>query len=133
MLGDVLQARIEELSSSSTRINDDNAFWKVLREIARNEIMDLFPSKVDSDIIVPIYYEILSKNSRFIPEYFKVVLKSNNQERFRVINRNLFTSNAFHPDGLANQPGIKAYKSINEFKKGCRIVYQGEYKYVNKR
>ena len=60
----------------------------------------------------------------YIPDYFQETLSSNHQERFRVIIRNLFSSNAFHPDGLANQPGIYAYKEINQYKKGKRIVFQ---------
>ena len=61
----------------------------------------------------------------FIPPYFRERLRSNHQERFRVINRNMWTSNAFHPDGLANQPQINAYKEINPERKGEKIVYQG--------
>ena len=59
------------------------------------------------------------------PPYFLEKLSSNHQERYRVINRNLWSSNAFHPNGLANQKEILAYKEINEDKKGERIVYQG--------
>ena len=59
-----------------------------------------------------------------MPLYFQEILPSNKQERFRVIIRNLFSSNAFHPDGLANQAGIYAYREVNEMKKGERIVYQ---------
>ena len=46
-------------------------------------------------------------------------------------NRNVWSSNAFHPDGLAHQKGIIAYKEINENKKGSRIVYKGDSDYVN--
>ncbi len=133
MLGKVLESRLDELSCASTNINDDDAFWKVLRNIARDEIIELYPRKVDSDTIVPVYYEILSSNLDYIPDFFQEKLDSNNQERFRVINRNMFTSNAFHPDGLANQEGIIAYKEINEGKKGERIVYQGDVNYVDKK
>ena len=133
MLGKVLESRLDELSCASTNINDDDAFWKVLRNIARDEIIELYPRKVDSDTIVPVYYEILSSNLDYIPDFFQEKLDSNNQERFRVINRNMFTSNAFHPDGLANQEGIIAYKEINEGKKGERIVYQGDINYVDKK
>ena len=132
MLGEVLKSRLSELSMASTNKLGEDAFWIILRDIARDEILALYPRKVDSDTIVPVYYEILSSNLDYIPEYFQEKLYSNNQERFRVINRNLFTSNAFHPDGLANQEGIIAYKEINESKKGERIVYQGDGNYVNK-
>ena len=133
MLGMVLKSRIHELSNAGTNKLGDDAFWVILRNIARDEIISLYPSKVDSDTIVPVYYEILCDNLDYIPDYFQERLDSNGQERFRVINRNLFTSNAFHPDGLANQPGIKAYKDMNESKKGERIVYQGDVNYVNKK
>ena len=133
MLGSVLKSRIHELSNASTNKLAKDAFWVILRDIARDEILALYPRKVDSDTIVPVYYEILSSNLDYIPDYFQEVLDSNNQERFRVINRNMFTSNAFHPDGLANQPGIIAYKDYNESKKGERIVYQGDVNYVNKK
>ena len=66
----------------------------------------------------------MCENIEHIPLYFRERLPSNNQERFRVIIRNLFSSNAFHPDGLANQEGIYAYKEVNESKKGERIVYR---------
>ena len=133
MLGSVLKSRIAELSSASSNKLSEDAFWIILRDIAKEEIISLYPQKVDSDTIVPVYYEILSSNLSYIPDYFQQKLDSNNQERFRVINRNLFTSNAFHPDGLANQVGIVAYKEINEGKKGERIVYQGDVNYVNKK
>ena len=132
MLGEVLKRRIVELLDTSTNKFAEDAFWIVLRDIAREEILNLYPQKVDSDTIIPVYYEILSNNLQYIPEFFQEKLDSNGQERYRVINRNLFTSNAFHPDGLANQNGIIAYKEINESKKGERIVYQGDIEYVNK-
>lgn len=126
MLGDVLKRRINELSSASNKKFGDDAFWVILRDIAREEIIALSPQKIDSDLMVEMYYKILMRNESFIPTYFLEKLPSNNQERYRVINRNLFTSNAFHPDGLANQKGIIAYKEINPNKKGYRIVYQGD-------
>ena len=124
-VGDVLKRRINELSVASENKLGQDAFWIILRDIAVEEIQELYPGKVDSDTIVPIYYDILSSNLDSIPYYFQEKLPSNNQERFRVINRNMFTSNAFHLDGLANQKGIRAYKEINESKKGERIIYQG--------
>lgn len=125
MLGEVLRKRLPLLLTSSTKKTSSNAFWIILRDIAREEIIEL-EEPVDSDTIIPIYYDILSSNLDYIPEYFQEVLPSNHQERYRVINRNLFSSNAFHPDGLANQKGIRAYKEINENKKGERIVFVKE-------
>lgn len=123
MLGDVLKREIYKLSYSSQKKSDDNAFWVVLRDIAVKEIIE-YGAPVDSDTIIPIYYDILRNNLEYIPEHFQKVLPSNKQERFRVVIRNLFSSNAFHPDGLARQEGIVARKETNEFKKGERIVYQ---------
>lgn len=123
MLGDVLKREIHNLQYSSSKKVGPDAFWIILRNIAVEEIIE-YGDPIDSDTIIPVYYEIMSQNLNFIPEYFQEVLLSNNQERYRVIIRNLFSSNAFHPDGLANQEGINAYREINEFKKGDRIVYQ---------
>lgn len=125
MLGDVLKREIHKLKYSSVKKIGNDAFWVILWKIAVKEIIE-YNGPIDSDIIIPLYYEIICKNLDNIPPYFQEILPSNKQERFRVIIRNLFSSNAFHPDGLANQHGIYAYKEINESKKGERIVYQKE-------
>ena len=116
---------MHQLSSASENKCATDAFWIILRDIAVQEILAVYPSKVDSDIAVEVYYNILCDNEALIPSYFKEKLKSNKQERFRVINRNMWTSNAFHPDGLANQPQVNAYKEINPDRKGEKIIYQG--------
>lgn len=123
--GDVLKKNIHKLSGASTKKTANDAFWIILRDIAAEEVLSIYPAKVDSDLAVEIYYKILCENASSIPPYFKEKLRSNKQERFRVINRNMWTSNAYHPDGLANQPNIVAYKAINEERKGEKIVYQG--------
>ena len=123
MLGDVLKREIWRLRYASEKKVGDDAFWIILRNIAVDEIIE-YGDYIDSDTIIPIYYEIMCENIEHIPLYFRERLPSNNQERFRVIIRNLFSSNAFHPDGLANQEGICAYKEVNESKKGERIVYR---------
>lgn len=123
MIGDVLKREIKSLQHTSTNKMSSDAFWIVLRDIAVREIIE-YGGPIDSDTIIPIYYSILSDNPDCVPDFFKQTLASNKQERFRVINRNLFSSNAFHPDGLANQPGIEAWKEINEFKKGRRVVFK---------
>lgn len=130
--GDYLREHIYLLQDASVKKVGSDAFWEILKRIAVQEILRMFPMRVDSDTAVPIYYEILSENEDQFPPYFSEKLSSNNQERYRVINRNLWTSNAFHPDGLANQKEISAYKEINENKKGERIVYQGVKEYVNR-
>lgn len=126
MFGDILKKNIDRLSSCSSKKNDSNAFWIVLRNIAVDEIKALKPQRIDSDIAIAIYYQILLENLDKIPEYYKQKLKSNNQDRFRVVNRNLWSSNAFNFDGLANQNGIQAYTELNESKKGSRIIFKGE-------
>lgn len=131
MFGDFLKKHIDWLSDASEKKTGSNAFWEILKRIAVKDILSLYPASIDSDIAVPIYYEILKENSHLLPDYFSEKLESNGQERFRVINRNLWTSNAFHPDGLANQKEIEAYKATNESKKGERIVFRGREKYVN--
>ena len=123
MLGDVLKRNLSKLKYASIKKVGKDAFWVILRDIAVEEIIE-YGGPIDSDTIIPLYYGILCDNLSYIPQYFQEILPSNKQERFRVIIRNLFSSNAFHPDGLANQEGINAYKEINEFKKGERIVYQ---------
>lgn len=133
MIGDVLKRNLNKISTANENKTNSNALWKILRDIAKEEIIEAYPSKIDSNIIVPIYYLILKENLDYVPDFYKEKLKSNNQERFRVICRNIFSSNAFHPDGLANQEGIIAYKAINENKKGERIIFQGDLKYVNKK
>ena len=99
-------------------------FWIVLRNVAIADIQGIYPHSIDSDSAVPIYYQILKEHEDMLPNFLKIRL-GNKQERYRVVNRNLFTSNAFHTEGLANQPGIYAKKQVNESKKGYRIVYKG--------
>ena len=125
MFGDVLRNNINKLGKCSLKKVGNDAFWIILRDIAVEEIIAHYPHKVDSDTAIGVYYDILSENEDKFPAYFSKKLKSNKQERYRVINRNMWSSNAFHPDGLANQPGINAYTEINESKKGSRIVYLG--------
>ena len=111
---------------------DEDAFYTdvflcdLIKEIKAN-----YPFKVDSDTAISVYYDILSENENFIPRYYKEKYQCNGQERYRVGNRNVWSSNAFHPDGLAHQKGIIAYKEINENKKGSGIVYKGDSDYVN--
>lgn len=122
MLGDVLKKRISELKTCSENSRSENALWKKLRDIAVEEII-VHNQPIDSDIIVPIYYEILMQNKKYIPITFLKIL-NNNQERIRVLNRNLFTSNCLHKDGLGNQKGIKVKKIVNVNRKGFRYVFE---------
>ena len=123
MLGDVLKREMAQFQYSSTKKTARNSFWVILRDIAVREIIE-YGEYVDSDVIIPLYYQIMCENVENIPHYYREKLPSNNQERFRVIIRNVFSSNAFHLEGLANQAGIFAYSEINESKKGNHIVYK---------
>ena len=123
MFGDVLRKNICKLTNASEKKNADYTFWKILRDIAVEDIRNSYPPKVDSDTAIAVYYKILKENESKLPKYYVKILKSNKQERYRVLNRNMWSSNAFHPDGLANQAGINAKSEINESKKGNRIVY----------
>lgn len=125
MFGDVLRSKVSLLADSSVKKSDYNAFWVVLRDIAVEDINACYPEKVDSANAITIYYFILKNNEQYIPSDLIARLPSNGQERYRVINRNLWSSNAFHPDGLANQTGIVAERVFNCNRRGERIVYQG--------
>ena len=84
MLGDVLRSRLDELKCSSIRPSDKNSFWIVLRNIARDEILAMYPNKVDSDTIIPIYYDILSQNIDYVPLELRRVLPSNNRSHIEL-------------------------------------------------
>ncbi len=126
MFGDVLRKKAYLLASATIKKTGENAFWVILRDIAVEDIKACYPDKVDSVNAVPLYYSILKENERYIPAEFLEKMESNGQEKYRVKNRNMWTSNAFHPDGLANQKGITAERILNENRKGERIVYQGD-------
>lgn len=127
VFGDILKTRLEEgkfLESIDTSAKKDNAFWIVLRDTAYEDIKNVYPQKVDSDIAVELYYSILLNNLDYLPEFCKETLNSNGQERFRVANRNTFTSNAFHTYGLANQENMIVEKVPNLKRKGEKIIFQ---------
>lgn len=121
-LGDVLKSKFDLISNASIERNAPNAFWKVIRDIAREEILAC-DQPIDSDVFVGCYYFIMKSNEEKIPAYFRKIIPSSKQERYRNVTRNVLTSNAFHPDGLAMQPGIKTKRSINFSRKGNRIIY----------
>lgn len=132
MIGDELRKNIFLFANAETNKNGKNAFWKILKDIAIKEIIN-YQRKIDSDTIIPIYYKIMRENLKSIPEYFRQIIPSNKQERFRVIIRNVFSSNAFNSDGLANCKNIIAFREVNESKKGNRIIYmKAEEDNVNK-
>ena len=124
--GDCLLSNLHEgrFLNCSENKSSDNAFWVVLRDVAVMDLKAYAPNKIDSDIIISIYYDILKSNMDFLPDFICSIVPSVKQERFRVVNRNLFSSNAFHPDGIANIKGINAYRTLNLNRKGEKIVYQ---------
>lgn len=121
--GDVLKNNLYKLKNSNPGKAGKDAFWLVLKNVAIEEIKALNGAKVDSDIAIEVYYKILCDNSNMLPKELSVKLPSNKQEKFRVINRNMWSSNADHKDGLANIEGILAVKEINRTKKGYRWVF----------
>lgn len=126
MFGDVLREKVYTLSTTTASKGGSNTFWARLRDIAVEDIKSYYPNKVDSVNAIQIYFDILQHNEQYIPQELVEVLPSNGQERYRVQNRNMWSSNAFHPDGIANQPGIVATRELNETRRGERIVYQGD-------
>lgn len=126
MFGDVLKQKLRDglfLKTIDTKKNVEGAFWLVLRNTAIEDLKEYAPQAIDSNNAVAIYYDILSENMEFLPTFACEVLPSNKQERFRVINRNMFTSNAFHKEGIANQPNISPTVENNDDRKGARIKY----------
>ncbi len=120
MFGDILKKNIYRLKNASLKKNSKNAFWRILMEIAVEELKEYSPNKVDSGYATEIYYEILKKNEYSLPNYFKEKNKSNNQERYRVSNRNLWSSNSRNSNGLSNQLCISAERKMNEEKHGYK-------------
>lgn len=122
--GDVLRNKIQVLRSASDNSRSEKAFWVLLRDIAIEDICDMYPKAIDSDIAIPIYYAILVENLDKIPRRFKQKLKSNGQERFRVILRNIFSSNALHANGIGGSKLIEVRKEINETRNGYRVRFR---------
>lgn len=128
MFGDCLRKKLKngDFLKCENKKTSDKAFWVLIRDVAVEDIKACCPSKVDSDKAIGIYYEILSNNMDFLPDFACSIVPSNKQERFRIIVRNVFTSNAFNPKGLANQAGIIAAKVYNDKRSGERTVFQWE-------
>lgn len=126
--GDCLKQKLSngEFLDCDKNKKSNNTFWVKLRNVAVEDIKNCYPQKIDSSTAIRIYYTILFENMDFLPDYICEVIPSNKQERFRVANRNLFSSNAFHPDGLANQKGILAVRNDSLNRKGEKIIFQWE-------
>ena len=126
MVGDILEKRIKEISFASDGSGEKGGkkLWQILKNIALEELKNAAPGRVSSNDIIPIYYRIVFENQNLLPNYCRERLPSNKQERYRVIIRNLFVTNAFHQDGLASCKEIRAVKVVNESRRGCRVIYQ---------
>ena len=124
--GDCLLKKLHEneFMTCSENKNSPQAFWVMLRDAAVEDIKCISPSKIDSDVAISFYYDILSVNTDYLPDFICDIVPSVKQERFRVANRNLFSSNAFHSEGLENIKGIYSYKIYNSKCKGEKIVYE---------
>lgn len=131
MVGDVLKNNLDKIKKSNDARHGNDAFCEVIKRIAIEEINALYPKKVDSDVIIEIYYKILLENIECVPLSMRKNVPSSKQHRFRIAIRNIFTSNAYHSNGLANSPYLKAVKKVNENRKGRRYSYQGVENYVD--
>lgn len=124
MFGDVLKSRITELSDTQfSRRKDMSSFWFCLQDIIINEINN-YNGKIDSNLAIEIYYNILKSNEHLLPDFAKCRL-NNGQERYRVCNRNLWSSNAWHATGLEGVSTITTTLSINIDRKGNKRTYLG--------
>ena len=123
MFGEVLRNRIEELSETTyTRKKDMSSFWYRLRDIALEEISH-YSGEIDSGEAIETYYTILKANEQSLPDEAKEILPSNGQERYRVCNRNLWSSNSWHPIGLENTTTTTV--TINDKRRGNKRIYKG--------
>ncbi|UUD37113.1 Uncharacterised protein [Mycoplasmopsis californica] len=130
MIGDVLKRELSLLLNTSKNKNAKNAFWRLIRDIAVQDIKE-FAKPIDSQTLIDCYYKILNSNLSYIPSYFQETLKSNKQKRYRVILRNIFTSNANHKDGLIHQKGIEYKTEHNLVRAGKKIIYKWNEKFNN--
>lgn len=123
MFGDILHKRIKELSKTKyTSQKTMDSFWYCLRDIILEEIVNC-DQNIESDEAIRTYYNILKANEKYLPSSVKKKLPSNNQEKYRVCNRNLWSSNAWHPIGLENE--IATTLVLNTERKGYKRIYQG--------
>lgn len=129
MFGDVLKRRLPELKDTiDSKKEIPNAYWVVFRDIIIEELKE-YGNWVDSDIAIETYYYILNSNESFIPDFKKKILKSNGQESYRVCNRNMWSSNAWHRTGLESIVAIKSVQEPNYKRKGNKRLYK--YKEIN--
>ena len=128
MFGNILEKNIYMFKNASLNKKSKNAFWIILRDIAVEELKEYSPNEIDSGYATEIYYKILNEHESYLPNHFQEKIKSNNQERYRVINRNLWSSNNNNPNGLCKQSGVCARTEMNEDRSGKKTIYswQGE-------
>ena len=102
MFGDILKENIDKLEKA-----DKKNFYKILIILAFEDIKK-YGRKVSSNAAIKEYFDILNENKHRFLAYFREI--KSGQERFRIINRNIWISNAYNHDGLANHKNIKATK-----------------------
>ena len=73
--------------------------------------------EVISNDVIPLYFDILKNNEGKLNEQLTKELKSNNQKRYRVIIRNIFTSNSENTEGLQNRVELAASRTSNPTRK----------------
>lgn len=98
-----------------------------------------------SNEIIPIYYEILKENETFLPEETLEINDSTQQKKYRIINRNIFSSNSDNKNGLQNRRELECkrigrnlgYKLSDElisesYKNGIidRMIFMEKYSYL---
>lgn len=110
MFGDILKKNLYKLKEANKK-----NFYKILIDLACEDLKK-HKQPVSSDVGTKIYYKILKENKHYILNYFHEKLK-NGQERFRVINRNIWSSNSKNKNGLTNR------KNIHSEKKGKTLIY----------
>lgn len=124
--GDNLKKKLHngDFLNCENKKSSPKSLWITLRDTACEDLKSASPQKIDSDVATRIYYNILKDNEEYLPDWACKELSSNGQPKYRVANRNVFSSNAFHQRGLANQPGISAVSMKNTERKGNKIVFQ---------
>lgn len=123
MFGDIIRERLKEEKLKNAK-NDKTSegFYEVLKAIIKEDIIAC-GTKVDSDKAIRLYRKILKENEELLPDYIKVICKSNKQPKYEISIRNILKSNAFHSTGLANDPELIAYR-VSKETYGTRTVYK---------
>jgi hypothetical protein len=65
--GDVLRKKNKIINKCINKESWPYCILEILKRIAVEDINKIYPQKVDSDIAIPIYYEILNENEHLLP------------------------------------------------------------------